>query len=73
MIKDMQFEPCPLCGKENIGLIHRNGDIAVMCNWCGCTSGFMATSEEAVQRWNKRTTPIPKAVRQSKANTGRVE
>jgi Lar family restriction alleviation protein len=53
-----KLKPCPFCGEEKDlpfeqDNIHKH-EIRVICNNCGCSSGFSLSKNAAVKTWNTR-------------------
>lgn len=51
---------CPFCGSKNIQVLpyRRNNPWMAHCTQCYARSGFYESKEIAIERWNKRISPI---------------
>ncbi|BAK66909.1 hypothetical protein SLG_22340 [Sphingobium sp. SYK-6] len=58
--------PCPWCNNADKLAVRQNAESApyfvVECDICDCAGPMLATSDEAITAWNKRSTPPPPAV-----------
>ena len=48
------IKKCPFCGQEAYVGDNWDGQLAVICCFCGCRTMYYKTRDEAVKIWNTR-------------------